>query len=126
VEDIDFRGSFCEPESGVFERYKEIYQESARANGGDPWIATRLPLLLVDAGFERVQPNIVHPADLEGESKVMPAITIENLKDTALRHGIASEGEMDYLVDELYALARNRRTYLSNPRIVQVIGEKSA
>lgn len=124
VEDIDFRGSFCEPESAAFERYEEIYVTSARANGGDPWIGLRLPAMLVDAGLSHVQPHVVQPAGLEGESKLMPALTLENIKETALRHDVAAEGEIDGLVDELYALAGDHRTYAGNPRIVQVIGEK--
>jgi SAM-dependent methyltransferase len=124
VEDIDFRGSFCEPESAAFARYEEIYEESARRNGGDPWIGLRLPAMLVAAGFTRVQPHVVQPADLEGESKLMPALTLENIKAIAVRHAVATEEEIDPLVDELYALARDPRTYVANPRIVQVVGEK--
>ncbi len=124
VEDIDFRGSFCEPESPAFERYEEIYEESARRNGGDPWIGLRLPAMLAAAGFTRVQPNVVQPADLEGESKLMPALTLENMqgdRDPPRRH---QRGGDRPLVDELYALARDPHTYVANPRIVQVIGEK--
>jgi SAM-dependent methyltransferase len=124
VEDIDYRGSFCEPPSPEFERYQEIYEESARRNGGDPWIALRLPAMLVAAGLARVQPYVVQHAGLEGESKVMPALTLENIRATALRHGVADADEIDHLVDELYRLARDPTTYVANPRMVQVIGEK--
>ncbi len=126
VEDIDYRGSFCEPESAMFERYEEIYEKSARANGGDPWIALRVPAMLVDAGLERVQPTVVQHADLVGESKVMPALTLENIRGTAVRHGVATEDEIDRLVDHLYALARDERTFVANPRMVQVIGVNPA
>jgi SAM-dependent methyltransferase len=124
VEDIDFRGSFCEPESASFERYEEIYVESARRNGGDPWIGLRLPAMLVAAGFARVQQHVVQPAELEGESKLMPALTLENMKAVAVRHDVATEEEIDLLVDELYALAGDPTAYVANPRIVQVVGEK--
>ena len=124
VEDIDFRGSFCEPEHAGFERYEEIYEESARRNGGDPWIGVRVPAMLATAGFERVQPNVVQAADLEGESKLMPALTLENMKAIAIRHGVSTEDEIDALVDQLYALARDPFAYVANPRVVQVIGEK--
>jgi SAM-dependent methyltransferase len=126
VEDIDFGGSFCEPESAAFERYEEIYEESARRNGGDPRIALRLPAMLVAAGLARVQPHIVQHAGLEGESKVIPALTLENIRATALRHEVADDPEIDALVDELYRLARDPTTYVANPRMVQVIGEKPA
>jgi len=54
----------------------------------------------------------------------MPALTLENMQAIAVRHGVAAETEIDRLVDELYALARDPRTYVANPRIVQVIGER--
>jgi ubiquinone/menaquinone biosynthesis C-methylase UbiE len=126
VEDIDFRGSFCEPASAAFERYEEIYEKAARANGGDPWIAPRIPAMLLRAGFERVQPHVVQVADLAGESKLMPALTLEAITGTALRHGVATAEEIDVIVEELYALARDPTTYVANPRMVQVIGTKPA
>ncbi|HET8664746.1 MAG TPA: methyltransferase domain-containing protein [Nocardioides sp.] len=124
VEDIDFRGSFCEPETPAHLRYKEIYEESARANGGDPRIGVRVPAMLVAAGFRRVQPHVVQPAELEGESKLMPALTLENIKATAAKHGVATEEEIEALADEMYAVARDPLVFVSNPRIVQVVGEK--
>jgi SAM-dependent methyltransferase len=126
VEDIDFRGSFCEPENAKFSQYEDIYEQSARASGGDPWIALRVPAMFVAAGLDRVQPTIVQAADLVGESKVMPALTLENIRGTALRHGVATADEIDSLVDELYALARDETTFVANPRMVQVIGVKPA
>jgi ubiquinone/menaquinone biosynthesis C-methylase UbiE len=126
VEDIDFRGSFCEPENAMFARYEEIYEQAARANEGDPWIALRVPAMLVAAGLDRVQPTVVQAAELVGESKAMPALTLENIRGTALRHGVATAEEIDRLVDELYALARDERTFVANPRVVQVIGVKPA
>jgi SAM-dependent methyltransferase len=124
VEDIDFRGCFCDPPSAAFDRYVEIYQESARATGGDSWIGTRVPRMRLDAGFERVRPNVVQPADLEGESTLMPALTMESIKAVATGRGISTEAEIDRLTDELYALARDPRIYLSNPRMVQVTGQR--
>jgi len=124
VEDIDFRGSFCDPEHDAFERYEEIYVGTARRAGGDPHIALRLPAMLVAAGFARVQPNVVQPAALDGEVKVLPALTLENIRATAVRHGVATDDEIDRLVDELYAVARDPGTFVGNPRMVQVIGEQ--
>ena len=84
LEDIDYRGSLCYPESDVFRRTNEIYEETARRNGGDPHVGIRLARLLLDAGFERVQPSIAHPVGLEGEVKLLPPLTIENIKAMAV------------------------------------------
>jgi hypothetical protein len=80
--------------------------------------------MLVAAGFAHVQPNVVQPAGLEGEVKLLPALTLENIRSTALRHGVSTEDEVDRLVDELYAVARDPGTFVGNPRIVQVVGQK--
>jgi SAM-dependent methyltransferase len=115
VEDIDFRGSFCDPEHDGFERYEDIYVETARRAGGDPHIALRLPAMLVAAGFARVQPNVVQPAALDGEVKVLPALTLENIRATAVRLGVATDDEIDRLVDELYAVAATRARSSATP-----------
>jgi SAM-dependent methyltransferase len=124
VEDIDYRGSFCEPEREEFERYEEIYVETARRNGGDPDIGLRLPRMLVDAGFDHVRPQVVQPAGLEGESKLLPALTLENIRAMAVKHDVATADEIDRLVDVLYDVARDPTTYVGNPRIVQVWGDR--
>ena len=124
VEDIDYRGSFSHPESEAFERYEEIYELTAQANGGDPFIGARLPELVSGAGCVRVEPTISQPAGLEGDVTVLPALTLENIKATAGRHRIAEAGEVDRIVDRLYEIARDATTFVASPRIVQVWGEK--
>jgi len=124
VEDIDYRGAFCYPDSEVFRRGNEIYEQAALRNGGDPFIGVRLPRLLLDAGFERVQPSIAHPVGLEGDVKLLSPLTIENIKAMAVKHSVATADEVDAVVDELYAIARDPLTLVSIPHIVQAWGEK--
>lgn len=124
VEDIDYRGSFCFPESETFGRSNEIYEQSALRNGGDPYIGARVSRLLLDAGLERVQPSIAHPVGLEGEVKLLQALTIENIKAMAVRHGVATPDEVDVVVDRLYDLARDPAVLMSIPRIGQAWGLK--
>src|SRR5437868_4841655 len=55
IADTDFRGHFCDPESRAFRRYVELYTETVHRRGGDACIGRRLPRLLSENGFERVQ-----------------------------------------------------------------------
>jgi SAM-dependent methyltransferase len=126
VEDIDYHGAFCHPDSAVFRRGNEIYEQTALRNGGDPFIGVRLPRLLLEAGFERVQPSIAHPVGLEGDVKLLSPLTVENIKAMAVKHGVATAGEVDSVVDELYAIARDPSVLVSIPHIVQAWGEKPA
>jgi ubiquinone/menaquinone biosynthesis C-methylase UbiE len=122
VEDIDFRGHFCHPNCPALGRYVELYTEAVRRRGGDPNIGPRLPGMLADAGFERVQMNVVQPAGREGEVKLVTPITMENIADSVLAVGLASRAEVDRVIAALYDHARDPGTVMSLPRVVQAWG----
>jgi SAM-dependent methyltransferase len=122
VEDVDFAGSFWYPENPPFGRCLELYTEAARRRGGDPNIGRRLPVLLLEAGFERVGMNVVQPAGLEGEVKLIPALTLINIADAVLADGLATPEEFGRVAEQAYEFARDPHTVVSTPRVVQVWG----
>jgi hypothetical protein len=124
VEDVDFRGHFSYPESSAFSRYVELYTKTAQRRGADPNIGPRLPGLLIEAGFEAVQINLVQVAAMADESKLMAPLTMENIADTVLTEGLASHTEIDQLVHELYEFARDPKTIISGPRVIQTWGRR--
>ena len=126
VEDIDYDGAFSHPASDASRRHHELYTQAALRNGGDPYIGRRLPMMLVEAGVERVTASIAQPAGIEGEVKLLPPLTVENIKAMVVKHGVASDEEVDAVVDELYVIAGDSTTFVATPRIVQVWGEKPA
>lgn len=125
VEDIDFRGYFCYPDSPALWRYVELYTQTVRRRGGDADIGPRLPSLLTEAGFENVQMNVVQPAAMEGDVKILTPLTMESVADSVVQEGLATPAEIDQVVAELYAFANNPETVLSAPRIVEVWGYQS-
>jgi ubiquinone/menaquinone biosynthesis C-methylase UbiE len=124
VQDTDFRGHFCHPEFAAFTRYVELYTKTVQQRGGDSNIGPRLPGLLVQAGFEAVQMNIVQVAEMSGESKLMAPITMENIADSAMAEGLAIQAEVDRLVHELYEFACKPDTVVSGPRVIQTWGHR--
>jgi SAM-dependent methyltransferase len=122
VEDIDFEGVFCHPYSAAFQRLIELYTPAARRRGGDPNIGLRLPGLLLDAGFERVQTNVVQPAGLDGDVKLLYAASMECVADSVVADGIAGRDEVDRVIAELYELARDKRSFVGHPRVTQAWG----
>ncbi len=122
VEDIDFRGHFCHPECPAFSCYVQLYTQTAQRRGADPNIGPRLPQLLVEAGFEAVQMNIVQPAAMSGEVKIMPSLTLANIADAVAGEGLASRAELDQLIHELDDFASDPQTLISGPRIVEAWG----
>ncbi|HZO57300.1 MAG TPA: methyltransferase domain-containing protein [Bryobacteraceae bacterium] len=126
VEDIDFRGYFCYPESPAFWRYVELYTETVRRRGADPSIGPRLPSLLADAGFSDVQMNIVQPAGTKGEVKLLTPLTMENIADAVVAEGLADVEEIEGLVTRLYEHARTDGTIGCTPRIVEAWGRQQS
>jgi ubiquinone/menaquinone biosynthesis C-methylase UbiE len=122
VEDIDFRGHFSYPESASLARYVELYMELARRGGRDPIIGPRLPALLVDAGFQNVQMNVVQPAGFSGDVKLMTPLTMESIGDKIVAEGLASSAEVANLVTALYDYARTPGTIGCLPRVVEAWG----
>jgi ubiquinone/menaquinone biosynthesis C-methylase UbiE len=122
VEDIDFRGYFCDPECPALWRYVELYSQAVARRGGDANIGPRLPGLLSEAGFEHVEMNVVQPAGTIGEVKLLTPITMQNIADAVLNEGLATAAEIERIVDELYVYARTPGTVGCIPRIVEAWG----
>ncbi|MGE5192986.1 MAG: methyltransferase domain-containing protein, partial [Deltaproteobacteria bacterium] len=124
VEDIDFTGHFCHPESAALRRYVDLYRQAVQRRGGDPQIGPRVPGLLVGAGFAGVEMNVVQPAGISGEVKLLNPVTMENIADAVVADGLASQAEVEKIIAELYEFARSPRTVVSISRIVQTWGRK--
>jgi SAM-dependent methyltransferase len=125
VEDTDYTGNFCYPDCPAFRRFCELYSQAAQSRGGDPNIGPRLPGLLLDVGFERVQMSIVQPAGIEGEVKLIPPLTMECIADCVVADGLASRAEVDQIIAELHEFARDTRTIVAFPRVVQAWGYRA-
>ncbi len=125
IEDIDFRGYFCHPDSPALWRYVDLYTKTVQRRGGDANIGPRLPTLLQEAGFETIQMNVVQPAGTTGEVKLMSAITMENIASAVIAEGLATQDEIDRIVAELYEYAGAIGTLASAPRIVGAWGYQS-
>jgi SAM-dependent methyltransferase len=126
VEDIDLRGIFVWPETTAFRRYLELFYAVMHRRGGDPDIGPRLPIMLADAGLERVDLHVVQPMATQGEAKLINPLTLENIADAILHDGLASRQEIDTLVHELYAFAADPRTLAGLVRVIQTWGRRPA
>jgi SAM-dependent methyltransferase len=126
VEDIDFAGHFCHPDCPAFARYVELYTQTVRLRGGEPHIGPKLPGMLLDCGFEHIGMNVVQPAGIDGEVKLLNPITMENIADAVVAAGFVSRAEVDEIVAGLYECARDGRTVMSVARVVQAWGRRPA
>lgn len=125
IEDIDFRGYFSYPESPAVARYVELYTKAVQSRGSDPNIGPRVPELLMAASFTGIQMNVVQPAGIAGEVKLISPLTMEAIADSVLAEGLASHAEIEQLVAELYDFARSPNTVGCMPRVVEAWGHRS-
>jgi ubiquinone/menaquinone biosynthesis C-methylase UbiE len=126
VEDVDFSGYFTYPESKALRRYLELYCATVARRRGDPNIGPRLPSLLKQSGFDDIQLAVVQPVSLQGEAKLLSPLTMENIAGAVLEDGLASQEEIDKIVQELFEFAANPDTVAGTPRVVQVWARRPA
>ena len=124
IEDTDFTGSFCYPPCAAYERYKELYQELVQRRGGDSNIGPKLPAMLRRAGVQGVELNVIQPAHIRGEAKLMAPLTMSRISDALISEGLVSEGEVQQILTGLNHAAADCETVISLPRIFQVWGKR--
>jgi SAM-dependent methyltransferase len=125
VEDIDFRGHFCDPDVPSFWRMVDWYTRAVQSRGCDPNIGARLPGMLRRAGLTDVDLHVIQPAGYSVDLKTLQAITLEKIADAVLTAELVELAEFESTVDELYAAARDPDVLLSLPRIVQTWGRRA-
>jgi len=123
IEDTDFAGSFCYPACAAYERYKELYQELVQRRRGDSNIGPKLPGMLRRAGIQNIELNVIQPAHMHGEGKLMAPLTMSRISDALTTEGLATEIEAQRILTELNDVAADSETMISLPRIFQVWGK---
>jgi SAM-dependent methyltransferase len=126
IEDTDFSGSFCYPSCAAYERYCELYQKIVQRKGGDPNIGPKLPAILRKAGVQGVELNVVQPAHIDGEGKLMAPITMSRISDGLTADGLATKDEVRHILTGLNQAVADGETVMSLPRIFQVWGKRAA
>jgi SAM-dependent methyltransferase len=125
VEDIDFAGCFSHPTCTGYERYVRLYRAAAARQGADADIGPKLYGMLLDAGWQDVQLNVVQPAFASGEGKQLALSTLINIADSVLRENLATDSELQSAVDDLTKFTDSPRTIISLPRVFQVWGRRA-
>ena len=125
IEDTDFAGSFCYPTCAAYERYAELYQKLVQLKGGDSNIGSKLPAMLRRGDIEGVEFNVIQPAHIRSEGKLMAPITMSRISDALTAEGLATEDEVQQILTELNRVAADSETVISLPRIFQVWGKRA-
>ena len=124
VEDTDFSGSFCYPDSAAYRRFGELARETVRRRGGNADIGPALPSLLRAAGIEEVAVSVAQPTGLRGDVKGLMLLTLERIWQSVLEEGVASPAELEQIDADLRDFCDDPTTVMSVPRVIQAWGRK--
>jgi precorrin-6B methylase 2 len=121
VEDIDMSGAYCFPADAAQDRYQALYTEAVRRGGGDANLGRRLPAVALAAGLH-ARWRVFQPVHASGPEKRLTAVTMDMIRGSLLRYGLADASEIDAITERLNAFADDRSTLVALPRMVQVWG----
>jgi SAM-dependent methyltransferase len=124
LEDVDFRGYFCHPQSPSHDRYVDLYRQTVRRRGGNPDLGPALPELLASAGFDQIEVAVSQACAVAGDPKLIPPLTMERIAQAVVDEGIATAGEVTRTIEDLYAQAEDPDTLMGMPRVVQTWAKK--
>ncbi|MBC1241048.1 methyltransferase domain-containing protein [Nostoc sp. 2RC] len=124
VEETDFSGYYCYPESQAFTRYLELHRQVIDRRGGNVDLGAKVPKIMRDSGFKNVRVNLVQPIFTKLSEKIIPQITLLNIKEAIVSEKLASLKEVDSLLTELSQLVESEESIIVFARLFQVWGYK--
>lgn len=124
IEDIDFGGHFCYPPCAGFDTYVRLYRMAAGRQGADADIGPKLYGMMLDAGWQDVNVNIVQPTFTSGEGKQIAVLTLTNIAHSLLQEKLVTEPELQSAIDDLTRFTDDPRTLVSLARVFQLWGRR--
>src|SRR5947208_1933314 len=100
------------------------YRHRHRRRGGDSNIGPKLPAMFRRAAIRAVELNVIQPAHIHGEGKLMAPITMSRISAAVTAEGLATEDEVQQILTELNEAAADCEIVMSLPRIFQVWGKR--
>jgi hypothetical protein len=120
VEDADFDGLFCHPPNEGFAFWARAYPSALERHGGNPAVGRKLYGYFLAAGTPRPSMRLVQRADVDGESKTLPLLTIDATADAMVAEGIASEDEVRAARAILAQFTNDPEMVVGGPRVFQL------
>ena len=77
------------------------------------------------ASIHGVELNVIQPAHIHGEGKLMAPLTMSRISDALTAEGLATEGEVQRILTELNHAVADSETVISLPRSFQAWGKRA-
>jgi len=125
VEDADFDGLFCDPDSSGFAFYAAMYPRVCALNGGDPVVGRKLYRYFGEAGIPAPELRMNQVLGTDADIKELAVSTLEGSADAITGAGLATPDEVAAAMADLSAFAGRPETVVGDPRMFQVWAVRS-
>ncbi len=122
VEDLDYSEFHCFPNCYAFDRFVGLFTEIKKQQGTDANIGNHLNRLFQQAGFNKIQAQLVPPNFLKGKTKHIASLTLESIAPLLLEEKRTTPTELQALIFELKNFEEQKNTMITLPGIYQVVG----
>jgi|SRR5579859_425861 len=127
LEDIDNVSWLCEPRHESWTVLLEVFHQTFRAGGGDPFIGRRLAGLLREAGAQDVRMGVHAALPQPGQYRRTHLLSlIESVREKAIGSGVISEAELDRHCALLRGHLDDPATVVIDKLLIQSWGRKPA
>jgi hypothetical protein len=127
LEDIDNVSWVYEPGHESWTVLLEVFHQTFRAGGGDPFVGRRLAGLLREAGVLDVQMSVHAALPQPGQYRRTHLLSlIESIREKAIGSGVISEAELDRHCAALRGHLTDPATVVVDKLLIQGWGRKPA
>jgi ubiquinone/menaquinone biosynthesis C-methylase UbiE len=125
LEDIDNVSWVCEPNHESWTVLLEVFHQTFRAGGGDPFVGRRLAGLLREAGVLDVQMGVHAALPQPGQYRRTHLLSlIGSIREKAIASGVISEAELERHCASLLAHLTHPTTVVIDKLLIQSWGQK--
>jgi ubiquinone/menaquinone biosynthesis C-methylase UbiE len=127
LEDIDNVSWVCEPIHESWAKLLDVFHQTFRSGGGDPFVGRRLPAMLRQAGVIDVQVHVQTALPQPGEYRRTHLVAlIDSIRDRVVASGAMSEADVGFHRAALLEHLADPTTLLIDKLLVQCWGRKPA
>ena len=120
VEDADFDGWCCHPANEGFTFFLRTYAQVLAHRGGDHAIGRKLYRYFLDASIAEPCVDLVYPAYIAGEGKLLALSTLEATAEAIVSEGLASTDEVNAALAQLGEITADPHSLIAGPRLFQL------
>jgi len=114
------QGAFCHPRAEAVEKMKELVRKVFQAAEKQYEIGCVMANIMVELGLSVIRQSLFQPLLIQKDERLLYTMGLKELSPQIIQHGLATQGELDALCDQLKVIAETD-AYMSWIRMHQCV-----